>query len=584
MFNPPNVLRRFAVRTVSAWLVSFALCAAGFAQQITCPEAASTTNTSVKASNAMNPCQIQSGVTFTNDSTGHLTNFAGAVLVNDGTLANNGDFFNLAGATLTNAGTFNGTGQVQNSGTINNVGAGTLTNKVIDNNVGGVINIDPGATLFNADVLNNAGAINNNAGQVTLLSGTLNNNSGGTLTNSGAFQINGGATLKSDGGITNISGSTFTNDGTLNTGLFNNYGAVTNGSGAMISTLSNTEFENHSGSTLSNYGKITNFGNFINDSGGSLTTYGEILNAEFLSNAGSLEVKSGGSIFNEPGTSITNTGNLLIDSGGNVTSYGVGTDVLNVGTIINNGTYEIEKGAGLTNAGTFTLNAGAELLSELGGQITNAGTMDIRAGATLTNQEIGDPYLQTHGQTIVDGTLNSAMPLQIQGGVLSGTGKIVGSVINVGGTVQPGDTGAPGVLLMEGYEQQSGATFDELIGAKGNGELVAVPGGILLDPGALLDIDLLNGFTPTDGETFDIMGAIGITGTFANAPTTGFQMDGFDWTITYDPGEIILDAVSPVSSGGGGGNTPEPSSLLLLSAALLALIVCSRMKRVCANA
>ncbi|HTT17731.1 MAG TPA: PEP-CTERM sorting domain-containing protein, partial [Candidatus Sulfotelmatobacter sp.] len=121
--------------------------------------------------------------------------------------------------------------------------------------------------------------------------------------------------------------------------------------------------------------------------------------------------------------------------------------------------------------------------------------------------------------------------------------------------------------------QQSGATFDELIGASGNGVLVAVGGGIQLDPGSLLDIELLNGFTPTDGETFDIMDAVLISGTFANAPTTGFEMDGFDWTITYDPGEIVLDAVSPVSGGGGGGgtNVPEPSSFVLLVAAMIGL-------------
>jgi fibronectin-binding autotransporter adhesin len=578
MSNIRNFFRRFVVRSVAAWAFSFVVSPVGVAQQITCPVATSTTNTSTTAGNSLN-CQIDSGVTFTNKATAQLTNFTGAVLVNEGTLTNNGGFFNLVGATLTNAGTFNGTGQAQNYGAINNVAGGTLTNaKVLDNNAGGTINNDPGATIFNADVLNNAGSFNNNAGQAILLSGSmLNNDSGATLTNSGGFQINGGATLLSGGTITNISGATFTNNGALNAVFFDNYGAVTNGSGGTISTQgANPELENHSGSTLVNYGKITNFGNLISDSGASLTTYGEILNAQFLSNAGSLEIKSGGSIFNESGTSATNTGTLLIDSGGFVTSFSA--QVLNSGTLMINGTYMNEEGGSLTNAGTLILNAGAELENDFsGGTIINAGTLNIRAGATLTDQNLNDTYLQTHGQTIVDGTLNTAKPLQIEGGVLSGTGKIVGSVLNIGGTVQPGDNGAPGILLMEGYEQQSGAIFDELIGASGNGELVAVPGGVLLDPGALLDIDLLNGFTPTDGETFDIMGAIGISGTFANAPATGFEMDGFDWTITYDPGEIVLDAVSPVS--GGTAPTPEPSSVLLLAFGYLAVAGYSRRKR-----
>jgi PEP-CTERM motif len=55
-------------------------------------------------------------------------------------------------------------------------------------------------------------------------------------------------------------------------------------------------------------------------------------------------------------------------------------------------------------------------------------------------------------------------------------------------------------------------------------------------------------------------------------------MDGFDWTITYDPGKIVLDAVSPASSGGGGGSTnaPEPSSLFLVVLGIFALGVTAR--------
>jgi PEP-CTERM motif-containing protein len=72
------------------------------------------------------------------------------------------------------------------------------------------------------------------------------------------------------------------------------------------------------------------------------------------------------------------------------------------------------------------------------------------------------------------------------------------------------------------------------------------------------------------------MEAANLSGTFSNAPTAGFQMDGFNWTIAYDSNAIVLDAGSAVNGGGGGnggGTTaPEPPSFLLLLAGVAALV------------
>jgi hypothetical protein len=74
------------------------------------------------------------------------------------------------------------------------------------------------------------------------------------------------------------------------------------------------------------------------------------------------------------------------------------------------------------------------------------------------------------------------------------------------------------------------------------------------------------------------MFATDLSGTFVNAPSTGFQMDGFDWMIAYNSDDIVLDAVSPVSGGGGTTNTPEPSTLPLLAIGMSALFVYSCRK------
>jgi len=135
-----------------------------------------------------------------------------------------------------------------------------------------------------------------------------------------------------------------------------------------------------------------------------------------------------------------------------------------------------------------------------------------------------------------------------------------------GGTIQPGGLTTPGTLTINGNFSQSTAMFNELIGNTGNG-LLFISGTSNLGPGSQLNIDLLGGFTPFAGETFTLMDYSSGFGTFANAPSSGFQMDGFNWTIAYNANDIVLDAGSPIS----GAPTPEPSSLLLMSAGLAAL-------------
>lgn len=77
-----------------------------------------------------------------------------------------------------------------------------------------------------------------------------------------------------------------------------------------------------------------------------------------------------------------------------------------------------------------------------------------------------------------------------------------------------------------------------------------------MDPGSQLNIDLLNGFTPFVGEKPFMLMDFRMSGTFASAPTTGFVMDGFNWTIACNANDNVLDAGSPVTT----APTPEPSS------------------------
>jgi MYXO-CTERM domain-containing protein len=71
-----------------------------------------------------------------------------------------------------------------------------------------------------------------------------------------------------------------------------------------------------------------------------------------------------------------------------------------------------------------------------------------------------------------------------------------------------------------------------------------------------LGISLDNGFVPTVGETFDIITAGSVSGTFAtvNLP------DGVDFDVSYTPTGVILTAV------------PEPAGLAVIALAGFGLL------------
>jgi hypothetical protein len=158
--------------------------------------------------------------------------------------------------------------------------------------------------------------------------------------------------------------------------------------------------------------------------------------------------------------------------------------------------------------------------------------------------------------------------VDIERGALGGTGTINGNVA-MGGTLTSGATGTPGTLVIFGnYEQLGNGTLEELMGPVSH-SFLDVSGSVMLDPGSLLDITLLNGFDPLN-QTFSIMDFESRVGQFSNGPS--FSDDGFIWDITYRQHQIDVTAVQP---------TPEPSSLLLLfmGLAALALYVPRRMDK-----
>lgn len=146
-----------------------------------------------------------------------------------------------------------------------------------------------------------------------------------------------------------------------------------------------------------------------------------------------------------------------------------------------------------------------------------------------------------------------------------GTGGVSG---DLSGTITMDDS-SPNLTVLFAEEFDPGSSLSFLLNTTNNFA------GTTPDAFAMYVCD--TSFNCYSDDTSTAMLILNLTGA-ALAPSS-FDLFGAS-------GEVDgVDLPAPVvTTASGSGATPEPSTLLLLSAALLALIACSRAKRVCANA
>jgi hypothetical protein len=265
-----------------------------------------------------------------------------------------------------------------------------------------------------------------------------------------------------------------------------------------------------------------------------------------LTNAGTTSVGAG--------TTFTVNGSLSNFSGGTLTG----------GTYYVAGTFQFSGAALTTNAATIVLDGpgsgivdlfGSDALANLAanatgasftvqngrnfttaGDFANAGTLTVGAGSTFTT---AGAYTQTAGITaLASGTLAASGLVDIQAGVLSGSGTVNASVRN-NGAVNPGGTGTAGLLSITGdYMQTANGVLNIEIGGANPGsgfDQLAVTGVASLD--GTLNVSLLNGFAPESGATFQILTFASAGGTFATV-----SADPTFLPPVYDPADVTVQA------------------------------------------
>ena len=227
------------------------------------------------------------------------------------------------------------------------------------------------------------------------------------------------------------------------------------------------------------------------------------------------------------------------------------------------------------NASRYVLNLGSQRYT-LTDQTTIdiAGALQLRGSGTLDTRQ-----LQNNGALFIDttttvkvqdlatnsGTLalhsatlyseNSAL-VNEAGGTLKGDGTVHGNVVNQG-TIAPGlfvenagnfeEIGA-GMFTIDGdFEQTAAATLVISIAGNAGPSVAGGHDSILISQSAAIDgtlqIELLDNFTPSAGDSFQLLAASSLSGTFANATadSNGAGKVLFDGNKKFD---ILYDSVN----------------------------------------
>jgi hypothetical protein len=297
---------------------------------------------------------------------------------------------------------------------------------------------------------------------------------------------------------------------------------VTNAATVVLDGSASAILDDLGHNALAGFAANTGSGNFTVQNGRSLSS------SAAFSNAGSVTIGAGGT-FTVTGAWTQTAGSTTL-AGGTLTASGLvdiqggvlsGAGTIN-GNVRNAGDVELTAASTLSITGTFTQTMGditltggtlaatglvdiqGGILSGTGtinANVHNAGVVSIGPGNTLT---IGGSWTQlTGGNTLLTGgTLTATGLVDIQGGILSGTGTINASVRNAG-ELDLGALGSTGRLVVSGnYTQTATGVLNINLAGTGYDQLT-INGQAML--AGMLGVSLINGYVPVSGASFQIV-------------------------------------------------------------------------------
>lgn len=354
-----------------------------------------------------------------------------------------------------------------------------------------------------------------------------------------------------------------------------NYGTIT-GNGNIIS---NDIIQNFGEMTIG--GEMTNnnlIENYDDTGGGTITINGKVINNGTLTSVGT--IINNGFISNRVDGLITNdrvlTNNDRIDNYGEfrnnsilndskkLTNYGIfsGGFIINLGTITNSNDAEFTSngiknmvGSTLYNHGMFTNN----------GKITNYVSTVINTSGFFQNNGIldGDGTITNSGTLINEwqiytinfwntGCFVNNYWFQLTGGYFIHSGELKGTNIAHKGYINNSAKLSPGYplgiyTLDFNFTNTLDGTLNIEIGGTGTPgvdyDQLSVIGDANLD--GKITIRYLNNYEPEIGDSFTVLTASNITGTFSIIDFPALVDK--EWSVTYNSNSIVIEVMNPLS-------------------------------------
>ncbi|XHR29047.1 MAG: autotransporter domain-containing protein [Chthoniobacteraceae bacterium] len=191
------------------------------------------------------------------------------------------------------------------------------------------------------------------------------------------------------------------------------------------------------------------------------------------------------------GLTTVTSGTLQIGNGG--TTGSITSDVLNNSVLAFDRADSVTYSGVLSGTGELIQNGSGDLILT-GNNDAYAGTSTVKNGILTINSELGGDVTVT-------------------GGVLNGSGIIGGSVYNQS-IISPGSSGSPATLTIDGnFTQYSSGTLGIQIASASQYSQLAVGGTATL--GGVVSVSILNNYVIQTGDTFEILTASAISGTFS---------------------------------------------------------------------